>query len=332
MKPKGSEGARVLLIGCGELGSRHLQAIASLPQVTDIDVVDPRPEALALGRKRLGELAPGNPSTSIRWLSSLAEATPAGALCIVATQAEGRCELIRQVAQTLGYTNFLLEKIVAQSLRAIEELVDFLSTRRCAAWVNCQTRAYPFHQRVKQRLEASSPIMMTVTGGNLGLVTNGIHNADLFAFYTGATCIEPAGASIDPVLHRTKRGQYDLSGTLQGRTEDGSRFTLAYAADHALSEQITIVTRSYRCVVDHIQRWAVESDAASRWSWRSVPFEDQIMVSQMTQRFAADILAQRRCALPTLEESLVAHRLILGELQPHFSRLLERDLELVPVT
>ena len=48
----GRSGYRVLIVGCGEIGSRHLQAVASLPQVSEIEVVDPRPEALELGRER----------------------------------------------------------------------------------------------------------------------------------------------------------------------------------------------------------------------------------------------------------------------------------------
>ena len=93
-----------------------------------------------------------------------------------------------------------------------------------------------------------------------------------------------------------------------------------------------ISTRQYRCIVDHIQRWAVESDESSSWMWRAVPFEGDIMVSQMTQSFASDILTRGGCELPNLEESMVAHRFILNELSPHFNRLLGRDSELCPVT
>ena len=46
----------LLLIGCGELGSRHLQALASLPSDIQsniqIEVLDSRPEALDIGRQK----------------------------------------------------------------------------------------------------------------------------------------------------------------------------------------------------------------------------------------------------------------------------------------
>ncbi|MBI4354236.1 MAG: Gfo/Idh/MocA family oxidoreductase [Candidatus Omnitrophica bacterium] len=324
--------ARVLIVGCGTMGSYHLQAVASLAQVREIEVVDPRPEALRLGRERLAETPGRCRSTTVRWLSSVEDAGRGGALCIIATQAQGRSQLLRQVAETLSYTHFLVEKLVAPSVAECEDMVDYSSTRGLSVWVNCQTRAYPFHQRVKARLQPEEPLILNVVGGNLGLATNGIHNADLFAFYDGASRIDGTGSSIDPMLHRTARGQWDLSGTLQGSTEKGSRLTMTYAGDHRLSEQLSISSRSYRCIVDHIQRWAVESEAASGGQWRAIPFGDEMLVSRMTMTFASEIIASGRCDLPALEESLVSHRFILGELQPHFNRLMGKELADAPVT
>lgn len=332
-EPRGatSRAGRVLIVGCGELGSRHLQAVASLPQVAEIEVVDPRPEALAQGRERLAEVSRGEGTAAVRWLASLDEASPAGGLCIVATQADVRCAVTRQVAERLGYTAFLLEKLVAQSIEEGDALLEVAGTRGLAIWVNCKTRAYPFHQRVKQRLDPREPIIFTAVAGNHGLASNGIHDVDLFAFYDEATVILNGGCRIDPIAHRTKRGLWDLSGTLQGYTEKGSHLTVSYAADHQASDCLFIGSRRYRCLVDHMNRWAVEAEAETGWVWRPVPFEGNLLVSAMTQTFASDILAMGRCQLPTLGASLVAHRFVLGALQPAFSRLLERAA-LCPVT
>lgn len=329
-----TSGHRILIVGCGLLGSRHLQAVASLPEIQEVEVVDPQPGALELGRQRLSEIGNRQASTRFRWFSRIEQATRGGDLCIVATQAQGRCQRVKEAVDALGYRAFLLEKLVGQSVQEVEDLSGFLKQGGVSAWVNLKTRAYPFHQRVKKLLVSSDPILVTVTGGNHGLANNGIHAADLFVFYDEAGRVENAGSWIDPILHPSKRGNgiFDLSGTLLGATDKGSRFTLTYAADHTLSEQITITTKGYRCIVDHLQRWAVESDERSGWAWRPVPFEGNLTVSQMSKEFASMILQTGHCDLPTLEQSLVAHRFILGVLQPHFSRLLEREVELCPVT
>ena len=324
--------ARVLLVGCGELGSRHLQAIVSLPQVAHIEVVDPRGEALALGQQRVSETGDRRPGVTLRWLSRLEEASEAGQLCIVATQAQGRCQLVQDIARRLGYQRFLLEKLVGQSVEEFDALVEFADAARLAVWVNLKSRAYRIHQHIKGQLDPGEPVFLSVVGGNHGLANNGVHAADLFAFYDGDSQIASAGSHIDPILHRTKRGVFDLSGTLHAATEKGSRFTLSYTQAPADWELITIATRRSRWIVDHFQRWVMEGHAASGWAWRPVPCDENLLVSHMTKRFAADILAAGRCDLPTLKDAGVAHRYILGELRPHFSRLLEQEVELCPVT
>ncbi len=62
-------GHLVLIVGCGELGSRHLQAIASSRLVQEIEVIDPRPEALELGKRRLQQILEPQPGTPIYYIT-----------------------------------------------------------------------------------------------------------------------------------------------------------------------------------------------------------------------------------------------------------------------
>jgi predicted dehydrogenase len=329
----GQAGHRVLVIGCGQLGSRHLQAVASLPEVAAIDVVDPRPEALALGRQRLAEVQPAT-AAQVRWVGAIDEAAPGGDLCIVATQADVRRQVTQAVAERLGYTRFLLEKLVTQSVADYEALMRFAAARGLSVWVNCKTRAHPSHARVKALLDPSEAITFTVAGGNHGLVNNGVHAADLFVFYDGGSPIQRAGASIDPVLHPSKRGNgmYDLSGSLHGYTAKGSQFSLSFAAAHDAPMQYLLSSRRYRAVIDDMKQRVCESSADTGWEWRVVPFEANMMVSHMTRAFASEILGSGRCSLPTLEACYPAHQFILGELLPHFNRLLGRESDRCPAT
>ena len=327
---------RILIIGCGDLGSRHLQAVARLPGVTEIEVVDPRPEALDLGRKRLTELEDIPRTASIRWFSKLEDATKGGDLCIISTQARGRCQIMRDAAESHGYSLFILEKLVAQSVQEIEDLAGFTETMGLSAWVNCQTRTFPFHQRMKSLLDPQEPMVFSAVGCQQMLATNGIHVADLFAFYDGCRWIEgtQTGNRIDTMLHASKRGDdlFDLTGTLRGYTEKGSTLTISYMPGHSRWEHISVATARHRWIVDHTERWSCESSAESAWAWRMAPFDGNLLVSHTTTGFAADILASRQCGLPSLKESLVAHRFILGQCLPQFCHLLGRQTDVCPVT
>ncbi len=324
---------RVLIAGCGQLGSRHLQAVAALSDVESIEVYDPRPEGLELGRSRLAE-ASGRRVQDVRWLSSLEDATVPGDLCVVATRADVRCDVVREVATRLGYRAFLIEKIVAQSVRDYRSLLQFAEDNSLSVWVNCKARANISHQRIKSMLDPDRPIVFTAQGGNFGLANNGVHAADLFAFFDSADSIEAAASFVDSKLHPSKRGEdvFDLTGTLLGRTRKGSQFLLSYS-DHDTPDCFTIVAPGYRAVVDDMQRWFWESARDSDWQWTRVPYEQNIAVSRMTQTFAGDILHKGGCALPTLRECSPAHEFILNSLQPHFEKLLgQGQLDRCPVT
>jgi predicted dehydrogenase len=328
------DGYRVLIVGCGDIGSRHLQAVASLPQVCEVEVVEPRPKGLQLGQERLAEIPDCQPSITFRWLSSLEEASKGGDLCIVATQADVRCQLVDQVVETLGYSSFILEKLVAQSVREYENLLAFSKAKRLSVWVNCKARAHASHKRVKAHLDPHEPIIFSTIGGNHGLVNNGVHAADLFVFYDGMDQIEGGGAYIDPILHTSKRGTgvFDLSGTLHGYTAKGSHLDISFAGYHGGPAHFSVVSPRYRAVIDDQMKCFYESTMETGWSWRQVPFEANLMISHMTRRFAADILRSGQCELPTLQECFPAHRFILSELQPHFNKLLNHQSDRCPAT
>lgn len=324
---------RLLLVGCGNLGVRHLQAIACLPGVQEIEIIDSSTQALERAKQLLKEVVV-NPSICFRWLSSLNEATEKGDLCILATQAGNRFQLLQQISTQLAYRSFLIEKIVAQSVKEYKDMLSLTKLYNLSIWVNCKTRAYPIHKRIKKFLNPQSPIIFTSVGGNHGLANNGVHVADIFMFHDGSDAIRGTGVYIDPILHSSKRGSeiFDLSGTLQGVTSKGSQFSISFAKDHVLSDQTIIVSKDYRCIVDHMQRWAVESSPETNWLWKPIPFEGNLMVSEMTKAFASDILNYGHCDLPTLEDCFPAHSFILETLQPHFNKLMGKDLNYCPVT
>jgi predicted dehydrogenase len=327
-------GARILIVGCGQLGSRHLQAAISVDAVSAVDVVDPFPASLEMGRQRVEEVQDRRPGIAYTWSTDLAAASPNGDLCVVATQAAGRAALIAEIVEKLGYRAFLLEKIVTQSVAEYDSLLRLAETHGLSIWINCKTRVYPFHKRVKSLLDPAEPVVLTEVGGNHGLGNNGVHTADLFVFYDGGDRIDPVGSSIDQVLHPSKRGAqvFDLSGTMHGSTPKGSQLTITFQGSHVASPVTTIATSTYRCIVDQMHRWAWESDAASGWVWRPTPFEGDLSVSYMSRAFIGDILATGTCELPTLADCAPAHKFVLSTLLPHFQRLQSSDLDVCPIT
>jgi hypothetical protein len=225
-----------------------------------------------------------------------------------------------------GCTNYL------EQVRETVRLTGHLKEEDLSIWVNCKTRAHPSHVRVKRKLDPAESFVLTVVGGNHGLANNGVHMTDLFVFYDNAKVIQPGIQNIDPILHRTKRGTLDLSGTVQAWTDKGSSLMLTFAAQHAAPVLFSVCSASYRAVVDDSIHWMAESTAETDWKWSEVNVEANLTISHMTKAFASDILARGKCDLPTLMDCYPAHRFLLNELQPHFDKLLGISSDRCPIT
>lgn len=323
---------RILIVGCGQIGSRHLQAVSGMQEVASIDVVDCNDSSLKLGQKRLSEVVGKNPAITYHWLEGLESSLKGADLCIVATSALGRVKLIKEIFEKTGITKFIIEKLAAQSTEEYQELLDFSRRNHLNIWVNCPTRSYAVHQYIKSQIDPREPLVFSQIGGNFGLACNGIHYADLFLFYDQTNDIRAVSTTIDAVLHPSKRGKdfFDLSGVLTGCTSKGSKFILAYAPDHTMADVVTIFTKRARFMVDIINGWAQESIDGK--PWQKIPIENKINVSDTTQIFCGDIFLHNSCALPTLQECWPAHRFILTETLPHFNRLLKTQNQFCPAT
>jgi len=324
---------KICIVGCGELGSRHLQAVASLPAISEIHIIDSNLKAFELGKSRLKQISDINQEIKFSWSGKIDQQAAKGDLCIVATQAKGRCQLIKEIFQRLGYRKFLIEKLVAQSLDDYQDLLAFVRANHLLIWVNCKSRAYSAHKHIKSRLDPDEPIVFSIIGGNDGLANNGIHAVDLFSFYTKGQKIHRSATHIDPILHPSKRGPevFDLSGSLYGYSDKGSVFMLSFASGSSAPTLISIVGSKASFIVDHYKKFAYESHADSNWQWSRIPFEENFLVSNMTKAFAADILQESKCDLPTLEECYPAHEFIFEALASVFKQLLKTDGAYCPV-
>ncbi len=325
---------RIVIVGCGQLGSRHLQAVVRSAGDLEVWACDPRPEALAAARARLEEVPDRNPSVRVLWAGEVGALPEGCGLCIVATRAEGRCALVEDLARGRGYRRFLVEKLVAQEMASYDRLVDYARREGLTIWVNCKARAYGINRLIRERLDPSEPLVMQVAGRGHGLASNGVHAADLFCFFDGGREIRPVGADIDPRPVPSKRGGglYDLQGMLCGVTEKGSRFVLSYLAGPPGPEHFTILSPTVSFFVDSMRSLAWEASADGDGGWRPIVIDEDRRVSRMTTDFVEGILSGKGCALPTLEEARPAHRFILDSLQPHFRHLLGREEAACPVT
>lgn len=323
---------KILIIGCGELGSRFLQAAVSLNEITCIDIVEPGLQARETAQKRMEEVGRDLSTLTVNWFSDLSEQLTPGDMAVIATQSDVRLSVFEK-AISLGYRYFLVEKIVTQSNRDYLRMLDLAQQNGAKVWVNCKTRNYPVWEYIKSKIDPSEKLIYHSVGGNHGICTNGLHTIDLFVFLAGEGSLTILETRFDKELQLTKRGKYDISGQLQvENNKNKSLLVLNYEAGHNQMPIDLLFSGKYRWIVDNSTRQAFESFADGERKLLPIPFDGDVTVSGMAKLFIKDILENHRCALPTLEDCYPAHKAMFDATLPLFNEQLHKQDDICPAT
>ena len=89
----------VLLVGAGQLGSRHLQAMASCKTNIDVSVVDPSMDALRTAQERLQEVKLSSSIGKISFLQRISDVESDIDCCIIATNAQQRLTVLKELLE-----------------------------------------------------------------------------------------------------------------------------------------------------------------------------------------------------------------------------------------
>ncbi|WP_162047622.1 Gfo/Idh/MocA family oxidoreductase [Vibrio taketomensis] len=98
------------MIGAGQLGSRHLQALAQLDDQFSVYVLDPSERSLEVAQLRYQEVVQ-EISPDVTYLSDIDNIAGMNIdVCIVATNADIRLGVIKQLVDKLKVKHLILEK------------------------------------------------------------------------------------------------------------------------------------------------------------------------------------------------------------------------------
>lgn len=318
----------ITIVGCGNIGSRHLQAITKLPLSISVDIVEPNQAAQKLARARVEEIPRSKYDQELRWHESISSLNRNSDLAIVATPSTGRSRIITDLLEC-GFSRFLVEKIVCQSVKEYETIISEMQRYSAKGWVNTPRRYYRSYQELRKYIQ-SRPIHMSVAAGNIGLGSNAIHFLDLFSWFCGDYDMRLTGA-LHERLFTNKRGMnlVEFAGTIIGASKNGSILEVSFIPSlEDMPLIVNIATKDIHLSVNESrERFIVES--ASGIS--NIKFQNEL-VSDTTTRIATDILLKDDCLLPTLQDSYFSHSELFRIFNDHIRKLTGQETEWCPIT
>ena len=100
-----------VVIGCGNIGSRHIQALTKLPFNTHVEIVDPNLNSHKIAQSRLNEVSYDKQKHEFFWYTSISELKQKNSdLVIIATTAMNRISILEQLL-LLNNLKFLIRHL-----------------------------------------------------------------------------------------------------------------------------------------------------------------------------------------------------------------------------
>lgn len=317
--------ATVLLAGAGQIGSRHLQGFAASRTPLHIHVVDPSKASLERAASRWQDVVDTAAATHEVSYGTGYDIQPTTVdLAVVASTADMRTGIVRQIREVSTVQYWLLEKILCQAPAEIDDLLVLTADSR-QAWVNTPRSAMPLYQRIRKEFALQAPVHMQVTGGNWGLACNAIHFLELLVFFTGETLDQVDTSCLDATWVASKRpGFAEINGSLLATFNKGSTLALS-CINSDMPLAISIKTATDTITVDELRGQARDDKG------RVIQGEMKLQ-SALSGPIAETIMGQGSYDLPTLASSAVTHRGYLTAMLAHYRRSMDKLAVALPVT
>jgi len=315
--------ANFLIVGGGNLGSRHLQGLAQLPNPATIDVYDPNSSALDRCAQRVAEITPKSESIhKIRYFTSSSDLDFNYDLAINAVTSEHRLASLHDTVD-LSH-NWILEKILTQNSSNLTSLCQ-LFDNRANVWVNHMMRELQWLKSFKDTIQKETIQHISIDGMDWSMACNLTHHLDFISWICNANLVSLNVDGLDKSWRLSKRtGNYDICGKVSAEFENSTTAQFISRSDGP--DRLTVIeTDRNSWIIDEIQA-EVRKDNKVMFAGE---FDRQ---SNLTKKLAEDILDHDTCNLPYLHDCITNHRIFIDAFLTHWKNTVEPEAEAVPIT
>ncbi|MFI5203715.1 MAG: Gfo/Idh/MocA family oxidoreductase [Flavobacteriales bacterium] len=305
----------IVIIGCGNIGARHLQAFATTTENMDIWVIDPKPESIENAKKLWADAIASHTGCKANVQFNLStELLPENIfLAIIATNSDARYKALSGLLLKSKPTHVILEKFLFQTSQEFEDTSTLLKQHAItSAYVNCPRRLFEAYSGLYTILKRGQSITMSVTGNSWGMASNSIHFIDLFQMLIGDEKITHCrfNQSPDTLITASKRGGFiEVNGQCEARGSSGSVLTLNCGTNDFDGIEITIGQGE---TVLHVLEKAgkIKISSNGKTSEFIMPYQ-----SQLTHTYYSALKNAEKFRLVSYKESTQHHLLFISAIE-----------------
>ena len=301
----------VVIVGGGNIGSRHLQAAAKLDKAASIYLVEPNESSRNTSLERFREIECSS-RHELNVCNCISELPKHLDVVIVATNSAVRRAVIEEL---IGYSQIrylILEKFLFQTELDFECVSDLLRTHNIATYTDCTRREMPCYKELKEKLKDAAYVDMSVSGGNWGIGCNGIHMLDLHSFITGEREYSADEVLIDDQIYDSKRSGYiEFCGRMTLKSNKGF-VSLTSIYNSCAPVSISIQSDKASFLINEDKNELLVFDAnGDKDSTALIRKVDILPNSVVTKNVIDELIDTGSCGLPTYEENSALEKVLL---------------------
>ena len=257
---------KIMVIGCGGVGSRHLQALCKIDIPVNLFAVDPSEKSLSSAQKLVGDIAPDYVQ-SIKFSKEFPLDVDEIDLCIISTSSDVRLSVLKKLFSNFSVKYLILEKVLFQSIEQLDEARKIINEKNIKSWVNCPRREEIFWKEIKKYFAGNSNMKLYYGKSDWSLCCNSIHFIDLAAWLFNDKLTHIKNSNLENIIYKSKRhGFIEFNGTLTGEFENGSTFTLESVKDIPYEKaEFEIVSDTTKLKVNEVKGLGILYRKENNW-------------------------------------------------------------------
>jgi predicted dehydrogenase len=321
----------IAVIGCGNLGRRHLESLMKTKEALNLYAIDCSPSSLNLVAEVNSMHNPKN-----KHKLNIGENTTILPeeldFVVIASNSTDRRKLIENLLLRNNVKYLLLEKVLFQKIEDYNAIDSLLAKSQTKAWVNCNMQTMSQYISIKKILGNGCGFNFSVSGGQWGLGCNAIHYLSLIAFLGGTSDdFFINGSRLDDGHIMSKReGFIEFNGILFGNTPKCNSFTISCSADWYSPGIVTIQNENISASIlesGHIQISTREKNWEVEESKFRFPYQ-----SELTGALFEELINTGNCGLPEYQESSKLHRKLLTVFLTHLNKFSSKETDVCMIT
>ncbi len=321
---------RFLLIGSGQIGSRHLQSIVQIDGANTFDVLDICKESIENTKKIINDKSLIDKINFYTNWSKIYKNYYD--LVFLTSQANVRYELLNKLVDSCNIKNIIFEKVLFQNVNNYKDAIDILNSNKIKGWVNCPRRMYLFYKDIKKNLNKNHTINVTMSGGtDINIASNVIHLVDLVNFFTNEMLTEVVSNELNKeIISNQRKGNIEFTGKLICKFSNGSRLEIISDSKKKIDQNIIINTQENKYLINETlaKIKKIDYDGNNTVSKVHIPFQ-----SELSKIMAENLELNNNPGIVDFETSARLHLPIIRKLLEFYNIVSENKTNhILPIT